>query len=106
MARTEAIDATRLDEFVEVPHRLHAKDAPFVPPCRQAEKAELSSPRLAKQLFLHGSEGRIAALVHPALPFGQLGYFEAASEDAARALIAAGMEWLRAQGQKQVVGPM
>lgn len=106
MARTTAIDASSLDEFIEVPFRLHAKDPLFVPPLRAAVKEELVSPRVPKQLFLHGDEGRVAALVHPLLPFGQIGYFEAANEEAARSLLEAGMEWLRARGQKQVVGPM
>lgn len=106
MAATQAIDASRTHEFVELPFRLHASDPLWVPPLRQAVVAELASPRLDKQLFLHGDEGRLAALVDVRLPFGQLGYFEAATEDAARGLIAAGLEWLRARGVKQVVGPM
>lgn len=106
MGRTEAIDERRFDEFVALPSRLHAKDALWVPPLRQAVLGELHDPRAEKQLFLHGDEGRIAALVDPRLPFGQLGYFEAATEEAARSLIAAGLEWLRARGAKQAVGPM
>jgi hypothetical protein len=106
MARTEAIDSSRLEAFVELPFALHASDPLWVPPLRQVVTGELLSPRLERQLFLHGEEGRIAALLHPQLPFGQLGYFEAATEDAARSLIAAGLEWLRGRGVKQAVGPM
>src|SRR5947199_7709969 len=104
MARTEAISAARLDEFVEIPFRLHAAEPLFVPPLRAVVAGELVSPRQERELFLHGDEGRIAALVDPRLPFGQLGYFEASSEEVARDLIAAGLEWLRARGVKQVVG--
>jgi hypothetical protein len=106
MARTEAVEGSRLEEFVELPCRLHAKEPLFVPPLRQVVHGELVSKRTKKQLFLHGDEGRIAAIVHPKLPFGQLGYFEAATEEAARSLIASGLEWLRARGLKEVVGPM
>ncbi len=106
MARTEAVQRSRLDEFVELPFRLHASEPTFVPPLRQVVLGELVSPRTERQLFLHGDEGRIAAIVHPRLPFGQLGYFEAATEEAARSLIASGLEWLRARGMKDVVGPM
>jgi hypothetical protein len=106
MARTEAISLARLDDFVLLPWKVRAKDPLWVPPLRQVEKLELSSPRVAKELFLHGDEGRIAALVHPALPFGQLGYFEAANEEAARSLIDAASAWLRARGLSRAVGPM
>jgi hypothetical protein len=105
MARTVAIDASRTEEFVALPSRLHANEALWVPPLTAAVMQELASPRLEKQLFL-SEEGRIAALIDRRLPFGQLGYFEAATEDAANALISAGLEWLRSKGMKQAVGPM
>ncbi len=107
MSVTEAIGPSRTQEFVELPYRLRALQGPlWVPPLRQTVHAELAAPSIEKQLFLHGDEGRIAVLHDARLPFGQLGYFEAATEDAARSLIDAGLEWLRARGVKQVVGPM
>jgi hypothetical protein len=111
-----------LAEFLEFPRAIYRDDPLWVPPLRDQVFYELSgSNTLARygrlQPFLceadGQSAGRIVALVNPRLVdangaiFGQLGYFECVDDPAvASALIDAGLDWLKAQGITQVLGPM
>lgn len=115
-------DRDRRAEFIEFPWTVNAGDPLWVPPLREQVFHELSGASAFSrygrfELFLCEADGqtagRIAALVNPRLldsgghVLGQLGYFECVDEPAiASALIAAGIDWLRAQQVEQVVAPM
>ena len=114
--------ADGLTEFIETPWTVHREDPLWIPPLREQVFHELSDrsafSRYGRfQLFICEVEGkvagRIAALVNPKLTdrngnvLGQLGYFECINDVAvARALIDAGLDWLRSQGAHEVLAPM
>jgi hypothetical protein len=113
--------------FVDLAYRLNANDPNWVPPLR-AEVVELLTPgknpfhdHAEMQLFLarRGGEvvGRISAhidrlaLEQPPEQgmgpgTGNWGMFEAADEEAARALIATAEDWLRTKGMTRVLAPI
>jgi hypothetical protein len=122
MKISPVVDRDGLAEFVEFPRTIYADDPSWVPPLREQVYRELTDhsafARYArKQLFVCEDEGRIAgriaALVNPRLVsatgevMGQLGYFECVNDASiASALVDAGIDWLRAQHVKHVIGPM
>ena len=111
-----------LTEFIEFPWTIYAGDPMWIPPLREQLFFELSGASAFSrygrfQLFVCEVDGRlagrIAALVNPRLTdrsgqvLGQLGYFECVDDPSiAAALINAGLDWLRAQGARDVIGPM
>ena len=115
-------DRDGLAEFVEFPWTVYRGDPLWVPPLREQVFYELSGRNAFARYgrirpFLCEADGRIAgriaASINPRLVdangavFGQLGYFECVNEPAiASALIDAGLDWLKAQGITQVLGPM
>jgi hypothetical protein len=114
-----AVGSDAIPEFLAVADRVNASDPRWVPPLRQQLAFELGGPcEMSKygrwQMFLADDGwGRIAAIVNPRLtgasgaPLGQLGYFECADDTTlATALFDAGAAWLRAQGCRELLGPM
>jgi hypothetical protein len=115
-------DRDGLAEFVEFPWTVHRGDRLWIPPLREQVFHELSEASAfarygRSQLYLCEADGqvagRIAALVNPRLVdgagriVGQLGYFESLDDPlVASALIEAGLNWLGAQGAREVVAPM
>jgi hypothetical protein len=111
-----------LSEFIEFPWTVYAGDQAWVPPLREQVLFDVSGASAFSrygrfQPFLCEQNGRvlgrIAALVNPRLRgrtdavLGQLGYFECLDDPgAAAALVGAGLEWLRGQGVREVIGPM
>jgi hypothetical protein len=111
-----------LAEFIEFPWTVYRNDPLWIPPVREQVLHELSGAsafsrygRMHLMLCQKDRQtcGRIAALVNPRLldgngvAFGQLGYFECADDqEAADALIAAGLKWLRSEGVHTVLAPM
>ena len=111
-----------LAEFIELPWTIYRDDSRWVPPLREVVFRELSeTSAFARygtcQPFVCEADGRIAgriaAIMNPRLlgrdgsVLGQLGYFESIDDVAvSRALIDAGLEWLGAQGAREVVAPM
>lgn len=110
------------ERFIELPFRLYAGDARWVPPLK-VEVARSLSP---ENLFLrHGklrsflvstndgkTLGRCTAMVndgfvHEGDPTGMIGFFEAENDPAvSHALLSAASNWLREQGMRRVIGPM
>jgi GNAT superfamily N-acetyltransferase len=77
------------------------------------DEAHPQRRRASLRLFLSPGRSRVAAIVNPRLvddagaPIGLLGFFESLDdEDAARAVLGAGVAWLRAQGATIVRGPI
>lgn len=111
-----------LAEFIEFPRTVYRDDPMWIPALREPVFQEISGGSVFSrygrfQLFTCEANGRtagrIAALVNPRLVdrdgsvFGQLGYFECVEDSAiAAGLIDAGLDWLRAQGARQVLAPM
>ena len=111
-----------LSEFIEFPWTVYAGDPSWVPPIREQVLFDLAGASAFSrygrfQPFVCEQNGRvvgrIAALVNPRLldrsgaVLGQLGYFECLDDrGTAAALVGAGLEWLRAQGAREVMGPM
>ena len=113
--------------FIDLPWRLYAKDANWVPPLK-AEVKELLTPgknpffgHAAHQLFLarRGGKpvGRISAHIDRLaleLPreqgfgpgAGMFGYFDAEDETVAHALLKRAEEWLASQGMNRAIGPI
>jgi hypothetical protein len=114
-------------EFVELAYRLNAGDPAWVPPLRDEVYGLLNTKK--NPWFEHGrmqlfiarlaerTVGRISAHIDdlalaqpPEQGFGpgtgHWGFFEAESEDVARALFDAAEGWLRGQGMTRSVGPI
>jgi GNAT superfamily N-acetyltransferase len=109
-------------EFVELPYRLHATSAQWVPPLR-LERRLFLSPRFGAffkhgeaQLFLAERDGRVVGRIsahvdhayndHHGALWGWFGFFEAEEDpEATEALLAAAEAWLRARGMDRMVGP-
>jgi hypothetical protein len=128
---SEAHDGVRLElvtgraalrQFVELPYRLHAQDAHWVPPLRRDEYRRLSPKH--NPFFEHGTVtawiasragavvGRIAAVddrLYTAKygePTTWFGFFEAADSRTARALLAQVESFATAAGSTIVRGPV
>jgi hypothetical protein len=107
--------------FVELAYRLNAGDPNWVPPLKDEVRGLIT---LGKNPWFEHAEaafflayrdgaavGRISAqvdqlvLAHMAPGLGQWGMFEVADGEAARALLGAAEEWLRAKGMTKAMGP-
>jgi hypothetical protein len=107
--------------FVELAYTLNLGDPNWVPPLKDEVRGLITPGKnpwfehAEAEFFLaeRGGEtvGRISAQVdrlvleHMAPGLGQWGMFEAADEDAAKALLAAAEGWLRAKGMTRAMGP-
>jgi hypothetical protein len=110
-------------EFIELPFRLHANAACWIPSLRLYEWL-LLSPRLnpwfkhaEAQLFLARRDGRVVGRVSAQIDrnfndyqgndWGMFGFLELEDDgEAMRALLDAAAGWLRARGRDRMVGPM
>ncbi len=112
-----------LRAFIEVPYRLHAESAQWVPPLRLERRLFLSRRFNAyfehadAQLFLARREGRVVGRIsaqidhafnaHQGNAWGQFGFFEVEEdEEAAQTLLDAAAAWLAERGRDRMVGPM
>ena len=107
--------------FVELAYRLNSGDPNWVPPLKDEVRGLITPGRnpwfehAEAAFFLAERDGetvgRISAQVdalvleHMAPGLGQWGMFEAADEEAARALLGAAEDWLRAKGMTSAMGP-
>jgi hypothetical protein len=107
--------------FVELAYSLNRGDPNWVPPLKDEVRGLITPGKnpwfehAEAALFLAERDGRpvgrISAQVdrlvleHMAPGLGQWGMFEAADEEAARALLAAAEAWLRGKGMKRAMGP-
>ncbi len=109
-------------EFIDLPFRLHASSAQWVPPLK-VERRLFLSPRFnawfdhaEAQLFLAERDGRVVGRVSAHIDrayneyhdarWGWFGFFEVEDDqEAADALLAAAEAWLRARGMERMVGP-
>jgi GNAT superfamily N-acetyltransferase len=111
-----------LNEFIELPFRLHSSQPQWVPPLRLERHQFLS--RRFNAFFKHGEAryflawrdgrvvGRVSAHVDHAFNtyhdsrWGWFGFFEVEDDaDAARALLRIAEDWVRARGCDKLVGP-
>jgi hypothetical protein len=109
--------------FIDLPFRLHA-GTPWVPPLKIERRAFLSrrkrigtyASRVDFELFLAERDGRVVGRVsahvdrayneHQDERRGWFGFFECEDDaEAARALIEAAQDWLRARGMALISGP-
>jgi GNAT superfamily N-acetyltransferase len=112
-----------LRAFIELPFRLHANAAQWVPPLRLERRVYLS--RRMNAFFKHGEAefflarrdgrvvGRISAHIDHAFndfhgnTWGMFGFLEVERDlEALRGLLAAAGAWLAARGRDRMVGPM
>jgi GNAT superfamily N-acetyltransferase len=112
-----------LREFIELPFRLHANEARWVPPLR-VERRLFLSPRF-NAFFKHGDAGlflarregrvvgRISAHIDHAFNdyhdnvWGMFGFLEVEEDhEVLEALLDAAAGWLRERGRDRMVGPM
>jgi GNAT superfamily N-acetyltransferase len=110
-------------EFIELPFRLHANAAQWIPPLRIERHAFLSrrlNPYFKNgeaELFLARRDGRVVGRISAQVDryfneyqgneWGMFGFFEAEDDAAvAAALLDAAAAWLRARGRDRMVGPM
>ena len=111
-----------LNHFIDLPYRLYKDDPVFVPPLRDEQHSQFDIKRnplldhCEYQLFLLEEKGkaigRIAAFTDTLAldfwkqPIGLFGYFECIQNpDAARLLLNAARDWLKARGMKSMRGP-
>jgi hypothetical protein len=113
--------------FIDLPYRLYASDPNWVPPLKDEVRALITPGKNPwfthgrAQLFLAEFDGRVTGRISahiddlalsqpPEQGFGPgtgfWGLFEAEDAATAAALIAAGEDWLRAQGMTKSVGPV
>ncbi len=112
-----------LNTFIDVPFRLRRDDPQWVPPLRFERKAFLDRKKnpwfehAEAEYFLAERDGepvgRITAHVDRRWDEfqggsdGMFGFFEVANDpEAAKALLDAACEWVRARGRERIVGPM
>jgi GNAT superfamily N-acetyltransferase len=112
-----------LREFIDLPYRLHANAAQWIPPLRLERWAFLN--RRLNAFFTHGDAelfvarrgarvvGRVSAQVDRAFndfhgnAWGMFGFLELEDDpEALAALLEAARGWLRARGRDRMVGPM
>ena len=112
-----------LREFIELPYRLHANEEQWIPPLR-IERRLFLSPRFnaffkhgEAELFLARRDGRVVGRISAQIDtaynefhenaWGMFGFLELEDDpEAARALLDAAADWLRARGRDRMVGPM
>jgi GNAT superfamily N-acetyltransferase len=112
-----------LREFIELPYRLHANEAQWIPPLRLERRLFLNRRLNAffkhgdAQLFLARREGRVtgrlsAQVDHAFNDFhgndwGMFGFLELERDpEALEALLEAAADWLRERGCDRMLGPM
>jgi GNAT superfamily N-acetyltransferase len=112
-----------LREFVELPYRLHANEAQWIPPLRLERRAFLNRrlnaffKRGEAELFLARRNGRVvgrlsAQIDHAFNDFhqnawGMFGFLEVERDrEALGELLDAAAAWLRERGRDRMVGPM
>jgi GNAT superfamily N-acetyltransferase len=112
-----------LREFIELPYRLHANEAQWIPPLRLERRLFLN--RRLNAFFKHGDAqlflarrdgrvtGRLSAQVDHAFndfhgnDWGMFGFLELERDpEALEALLEAAADWLRERGCDRMVGPM
>ncbi|HEU0025206.1 MAG TPA: hypothetical protein VFQ12_11270 [Thermoleophilaceae bacterium] len=112
-----------LRAFIELPYRLHANEAPWIPPLRLERRLFLNK-RLnpffkhgEAQLFLARNGGRVVGRMSAQVDrtfnayqrnrWGMFGFLELENDpEALAALLDAGADWLRGKGCDKAVGPM
>ena len=102
--------------FAEVAFVARRDDPRWIASPRASTQKQLAAGHplwrhVQRRFFVVDGRARCAALINPrlregALPWGQVGMFEAADDDAGRAVLDAATAWLRAQGCKRALGPM
>jgi hypothetical protein len=110
-------------EFIELPFRLHANAAQWIPPLRLYARLALS-PRFnayfkhgEAQLFLARRDGRVVGRISAQIDrsfnayqrndWGMFGFLEVEEDrEVLEALLDAAATWLRARGRDRMVGPM
>jgi hypothetical protein len=110
-----------LDQFLDLPKQVYAKDPNWVPPFRSSVAKQFTPEnpffqygRLQQFLAFRGDQpvGRIVAAVNDRLveregPVGLFGFFECLDDfEAAQALFDAASDWLKQQGMTKVRGPI
>ncbi|MHC4392423.1 MAG: hypothetical protein ACYS22_14075 [Planctomycetota bacterium] len=119
---THPVPPDQVERLLEAVHALRACDPNFLPPIRKPFLAELRGENAfgqygAVQPFLCDEAGEplgtAAAFLNPRLvdesgaPVGMIGAFECRDNPAAaRQLITAASEWLRARGCREILAPM
>ena len=110
-------------EFIDLPYRLHANDAQWIPPLRLERWAFLNRRLNAyfkhadAELFLARRDGRVVGRISAQIDhafnefhenaWGMFGFLEIERDPAAmRALLDAAGAWLRARGRDRMIGPM
>jgi hypothetical protein len=103
------------EAFIEVGRRVYAAHAHLIPSSELATARALSGrgPRAGRadwRLFVVPHRARTVAILNRELShdvaLGQVGYFEAADDEAARRVLEEAMQWLRLRRCRGVVGPM
>jgi GNAT superfamily N-acetyltransferase len=112
-----------LREFIELPYRLHANEALWIPPLRLERRLFLNRRLNAffkhgdAQLFLVRRDGRVAGRLSAQVDhafndfhgsdWGMFGFLELERDgEALEALLEAAAAWLRERGCDRMVGPM
>lgn len=112
-----------MNEFIEVPYRLRAGDPQWVPPLRFERREFLNRKKnpwfehAEAEFFLAERDGEVVGRISAHVDRrwdeyqggsdGMFGFFEVANDkDAAKALLDAASEWVRARGRERLVGPM
>jgi hypothetical protein len=117
------VSRRELEQFIELPYRLHSSSPAWIPPLRLERRAFLS--RRFNAFFRHGEAryflarrdgrvvGRVSAHVDHAFNahhdnrWGMFGFLELEDDPEAMAgLLDAARAWLRARGRDVMVGPM
>ncbi len=107
--------------FIDLAYRLNAGDPNWIPPLKDEVKGLITPGKnpwfehAEAAFFLAERDGKAAGrisaqidqlvLEHMGPGLGQWGLFEADSEEAARALLSAAEDWLRAKGMARAMGP-
>lgn len=111
-----AFDRARLAKFARVGERARERDPRWVRPSPASLERQFDRQhpmwRVCQHVLLTDGDARVVALVNPRLaeadgtPYGQLGWFEATGEAAARRVLDAGLAWLAERGCRTALGPM
>ena len=100
-----------------IARRARASDHRWIAPSAASVEKQLAPGyplwrRCEHALFVHADDARCSAIVNPRLaeadgtPYGQVGWFEAATEDGAGRVLDEACAWLRERGCRTALGPM
>ncbi len=102
--------------FIDVVRRARADDPRFIasPPAGMRKQLDAAHPmwrHVQRRCFVVAGRARCAAFVNARLnengtPLGQIGMFECVDDDAGRAVLDAGLAWLKERGCTRAIGPM